>query len=651
VFSRLGYRLAGVALAAVFVAATPDQTLADDTSVAVDALLAADQGDWTQARQLAAMAQDPVAAKLVLWLDATRSQGIGSFAEITAFVIDNPAWPSQKLLRQKAEQVLDANTSDLAIFSWFERNEPLTLPGAKRYASALMAAGETTRAQQVARTAWRNVDAQTVEDEDDFYATFGDALTNEDHARRIDRLLWGGRILPAQRILPLVDAGNHALGEARIALRQLSGSAPGLVALVPAELQGDPGLVFDQVRWYRRKENEAAARQVLLQYRVDGAQPDQFWQERGQLARGALNAGNAGEAYRVASEHGFSSGSEFADSEWLAGWIALRFLQQPEIAARHFLTMFENVRHPVSRARGAYWLARTAAAMSDTETAVLWHKTAAQHAVSFYGQLSAAEIRPEQPLRLPGDPPIGVAEAQLFESHELVRAIRLLTAAGERESQRAFVLRLADSSDEASWKDLTASLAHEIDRPDLAVAVARQSIRAGTPLVRNGYPVLPVAETAVESPLVYAIVRQESAFDVRAVSPAGAQGLMQLMPGTARSVAGTLGLPYSPSDLIGSPQYNLSLGSAYIANLLDRFAGSYILALAAYNAGPSRVNQWLSMNGDPRVGTDAAIDWIELIPFSETRNYVQRCLENLQVYRARTGAMQLAQTLDTDLVR
>ena len=649
--ARLGYRVAGVALAAVVVAAIPDRTLAGDTSVAVDALLAADRGDRTQALELAAMAQDPVVPKLVLWLDATRSQGGGSFTEITGFVIDNPDWPSQKLLRQRAEQALDANTSDLAVVSWFERNEPLTLPGAKRYASALTAAGETARAQQVARTAWRNVDAQTIEDEDDFYATFGDVLTDEDHARRIDRLLWAGRISPAQRTLPLVDAGNQALGEARIALRQLGGNAPGLVALVPAELQADPGLVFDQVRWYRRKDNEAAARQMLLQYRVDGAQPDQFWQERSQLARAALSDGDAGEAYRVASEHGFSRGSEFADSEWLAGWIALRFLQQPEVAARHFLTMFENVRHPVSRARGAYWSARTAAAMGDTETAALWHKAAAQHAVAFYGQLSAAEIHPEQPLRLPGDPPIGTGEAQLFENHELVRAIRLLTAAGERESQRAFLLRLADLSDAGSWKDLTASLAHEIDRPDLAVAVARQSIRAGTPLVRNGYPVLPVAETVVESPLVYAIVRQESAFDVSAVSPAGAQGLMQLMPGTARGIAGTLGLPYSPSDLTGSPQYNLSLGSAYIANLLDRFAGSYILALAAYNAGPSRVNQWLSINGDPRAGTEAAIDWIELIPFSETRNYVQRCLENLQVYRARTGTMQLAQTPDADLVR
>jgi peptidoglycan lytic transglycosylase len=656
VFSRLGYRLAGVTLAAVVAAPIPDQTLVDDTSVAVDALLAGDRGDWAQARQLAAMAEDPVAAKLILWLEATRSEDSSSFTEITGFVIDNPDWPSQKLLRQRAEQALDANSSDLAVVSWFERNEPLTLPGAKSYANALMAAGETARAHEVVRIAWRNVDAQAIEDEDDFYANFGDVLTNDDHVRRIDRLLWAGRISPAQRILPLVDAGNQALGEARVALRQLSGNAPGLAALVPPELQGDPGLVFDQVRWYRRKDSEAAARRVLLHYRVDSAQPDQFWQERGQLARGALSDGNASEAYRVASEHGFTGGSEFADSEWLAGWIALRFLQQPEVAAQHFLAMFENVSHPVSRARGAYWLARTAAAMGDTGAAALWHKAAAQHSVAFYGQLSAAEIYPGQPLRLPGDPPIDAADAQRFENHELVRAIRLVTAAGEREPQRAFVLRLAELSDAGSWKDLTATLAHDIDRPDLAVAVARQSIRAGTPLVRNGYPLLPMAETggqpyAVEWPLVHAMVRQESAFDVHAVSPAGAQGLMQLMPGTARAIASTLALPYSPGDLTGSPQYNLSLGSAYIANLLDRFAGSYILALAAYNAGPSRVNQWLSTNGDPRLGAEAAIDWIELIPFSETRNYVQRCLENLQVYRARVGTMQLAQTPDTDLVR
>ena len=286
----------------------------------------------------------------------------------------------------------------------------MSLAGAKRFAEALITAGESARAQEVARAAWRNADAQTIEEEDSFYIAFGDVLTNEDHARRIDRLLWAGRVTPAQRILPRVDSGNQALGQARIALRQLSSNAPDLAALVAAELQDDPGLVYDQVRWYRRKGFDAAARQLLLMYRVDEVQPDQFWQERGPLARGALNVGNPEEAYRLASEHGFTRGSEFADSEWLAGWIALRFLQRPEVAAAHFLTMFENVTHPVSRARGAYWMGRAAAAMGDAETAALWHRAAAQHVVAFYGQLSHAEIRPDQPLKLPADPSISRAD-------------------------------------------------------------------------------------------------------------------------------------------------------------------------------------------------------------------------------------------------
>ena len=303
-------------------------------------------------------------------------------------------------------------------------------------------------------------------------------------------------------------------------------------------------------------------------------------------------------------------------------------------------------------------MGRAAAAMGDAETAALWHRAAAQHVVAFYGQLSHAEIRPDQPLKLPADPSISGADAAQFEDHELVRAVRLLTR--RRRPRGAARLRAPPGRAQRSriWKDMAASLAHEIDRPDLAVAVARQAIRAGTPLVRNGYPVLAIAGNGtdpygIEMPLVHAIVRQESAFDVRAVSSfAGAQGLMQLMPGTARSVASMLGLRYSPWELTSSPEYNISLGRAYIGSMLTRFAGSYILALAAYNAGPTRVDQWLTSNGDPRTSGEAAIDWIELIPFSETRNYVQRCLENLQVYRARAGnSVQLAQTLDHDLLR
>lgn len=652
---RPGRCLLGLGLAAgIVISAAVFPLRADDISVGYAALAAAGRGDWPSAHTIAAGAEDPLVAKLVVWLDATRPNGGGSFYEITGFAIDNPQWPSQRTLRMRAEQAIDENIPDDAILAWFSRNEPLTLTGAQRYAGALLASGENARAGQVVRAGWASTDAQTVEDEERFFALYASVLTEEDHVRRLDRLLWAGRIAPAQRLLPRLSYEHQALGEARIALRQLNANGPDLAALVPAELQGDPGLVYDQVRWYRRKGNDEAARQLLTMWRADYAQPDQFWQERAQLARQALSRGDAAGAYAVAGEHGFVDGSERADAEWLAGWIALRFLQRPDVAATDFLEMFETVRHPVSRARGAYWLARAAQARGDADAALLWHKTAAEHGYAFYGQLSAAEIRPGEPLHLPPEPQLDPSGEARFREHELTRAVSLLAAAGSRDAQRTFITRLAELDESRAWKSKAATLAGEVGRADLGVVVARQSIRGGMPLIGPGYPLLSAVDNAsagVETPLVLAIIRQESSFDTSATSPAGAQGLMQLMPGTARDVSAKLGIGYSPSSLIASPEYNVSLGSAYIADMLQRFDGSYILALAAYNAGPSRVNQWLATNGDPRSGTETAVDWIELIPFNETRNYVQRCLENLQVYRAKTDNVQLAQTLAGDLVR
>jgi peptidoglycan lytic transglycosylase len=657
IITRFGRSLAGAVLLALIAIAPQSCLAADDSAIAAAAFDAGDRGNWADARSIAGGAFDPVIPKLFLWLDATRRQGGGTFEEITGFIIDNPDWPYPKTLRLRAEQAIDDSTSDLAILSWFQRNEPLTLPGAKRYAYALIANGDEQRAADVARAAWVSADAQTIDDEDTFYIAFHDVLTNADHAGRIDRLIWAGRTSAAERLLSRLDSDNRALAEARIALRQQRDDAPNLVAVVPDYLQGDPGLIYERVRWHRRKGSDSLAEELLTQFRGDAVQPDDFWQERSILSRRALADGDPSRAYALASEHGFTNGSEMADSEWLAGWIALRFLHRPDAAQRHFLTMFENVTHPVSRARGAYWSGRAAAELGEKDGALLWYKAGAQHPVAFYGQLSAAEVRPQQPLRLPPDPPVDPAEMERFQNHDLLRALRLLVAAGQQEPIRAFVLRLAELDDSASWKNLVAAYAHDVGRPELGVAVARQSIRGGIPLIRNGYPTLPVAAAYSESmapaetALVFAMVRQESAFDVHARSSAGARGLMQLMPGTARDVANRLGMPYAPSDLTNSPDYNVSLGRAYIGGLIDRFDGSYVLALAGYNAGPGRVNQWLQSNGDPRAGTEAAVDWIELIPFTETRNYVQRCLENLQVYRTLLGTAQLAQATDRDLLR
>jgi soluble lytic murein transglycosylase len=289
--------------------------------------------------------------------------------------------------------------------------------------------------------------------------------------------------------------------------------------------------------------------------------------------------------------------------------------------------------------------------------AELWYRTAAQYPTTYYGQLAAIQLEPGAILRLPPDPHPSVEETAIFDGHELVRAVRMLASFGQTDRLRPFLLRLGKLSDSAGWKELVAGLATEEDRPDISVAIAKQAVQHGRPLIKNGYPSLHVPEIdpalvrPAEVPLILAIARQESTFNFKAISRSGARGLMQLLPGTARDVAKKLKVPYSRRRLTADPDFNLKLGRAYMSTLLDTFDGSYVLALAAYNAGPTRAKRWKLVNGDPRTSVIDAVDWIELIPFAETRNYVQRTLENLQVYRTMLNGTEVAWTLESDLRR
>jgi soluble lytic murein transglycosylase len=289
--------------------------------------------------------------------------------------------------------------------------------------------------------------------------------------------------------------------------------------------------------------------------------------------------------------------------------------------------------------------------------AELWYQTAAQYPTTYYGQLAANRLNPGSELQLPPDPHPSAEETALFDGHELVRAVRMLAAFGQTDRLSPFLLRLGELSDSAGWKDLAAGLAARQGRPDLSVAIAKQAVQHGRPLIMNGYPSVHVPEVdstsapSAEVPLILAMVRQESAFNFEAISQAGARGLMQLLPTTARTVAGELKLPYSRQRLTADPDYNLRIGRAYVSTLLDTFNGSYILALAAYNAGPARVKQWQRVNGSPRGNVIDAVDWIESIPFAETRNYVQRTLENLQIYRTMLNGTKVALRLESDLKR
>jgi soluble lytic murein transglycosylase len=394
------------------------------------------------------------------------------------------------------------------------------------------------------------------------------------------------------------------------------------------------------------------ARQLLADPPERLVQPRRWWRERAILARRALNDGHVSAAYRIASVHGLTEGVEYLEAEWLAGWITLRFLAEPSKARGHFAAVHGAARYPISRARGAYWAGRAAEAAGDVKDARRWYEKASTHPATYYGQLAHGRLPESRNGALPADPYVDPVARAAFRHHPLVRAITLLVRAGLAKQIRPFIRRLDDLGPTPGWRALTAELAQRAGRPDLAVWTAKQAIKDGIGLTRAGYPVLDAAPVpGIEAPLLHALIRQESAFDQRAVSHRGAAGLMQLMPRTARNVAKRISKPYRRDRLLDDKGYNLAIGQAYLRGLLAEFDGSYVLALAAYNAGPHRARRWLKKNGDPRSTEVNAVDWVEMIPFRETRNYVQRVMENLQVYRMRLGRVELAANPENDLRR
>ncbi|MDP7650115.1 MAG: lytic transglycosylase domain-containing protein [Rhodospirillales bacterium] len=498
----------------------------------------------------------------------------------------------------------------------------------------------------------------TKQREKSFYKRYRGYLTRDDHKARLDRLIWEERNWPARRMLWKVKADFRSLSQARLMLMRNEGNVDHAIAQVPDHLKDDPGLIYERLRWRRRRGRDLSAREMLAQAPARPLWAEKWWIERSILARNALKDGHVSEAYRIARNHGLKSGVNFAEAEWLAGWIALRFLNDRKEALGHFITLFQAVRYPVSLARGAYWAGRAAEALNTPKLAQHWYLAAASHPTTYYGQLAQVRLRPGQGLSLPTEAKPSKKELTKFAKVELVRAVSLLVEAGEKERLRPFVLALGEVYDSPGWRVLTASLARAHGRPDIGVAIAKKAIQKGGQIIQAGYPTLTslsypkVAKgVAVETPLVLAIVRQESAFDSQAISHAGARGLMQLMPRTALKVAQAQKLSYSSQRLTAEPKLNLKLGQAYLSELLNQFNGSYVLTLAAYNAGPARARQWLRRNGDPRHAGVDAIDWVETIPFHETRNYVQRVMENLQVYRARLNDTEVALSPERDLSR
>jgi len=647
----------GLAVALGPVAGGAELLSADDTRLLKKALKAVDDGRRAPDVKFGDKIANPLARKILVWSALIRPDPTNGFSQIAAFMAENPEWPDQVGLQRRAEEALGDKTPDDVALQWFAEHPPISADGKARQAEAWLATGKHAEGQAALRGVWINGDFAKRR-ELAFYGRHRRHLTADDHWRRLDRLMWEGRYWPARRMLWKVTADHRMLAQARLGLRHGEGNVDTLIAKVPAALGDDPGLAYERLRWRRQRGKYESAVEILRSPPDFLVYPERWWTERAFLGRRQLFNGNVSAAYRLVIEHGLkpSHGRAFAEAEWLAGWMALRFLADPRAAAGHFVQEYDAVKYPVSLARGAYWMGRAMEAMKEPQLAETWYTRAADHPTTYYGQLAALRLHPGGSLRLPLEPTPSDEDRRAFDAHELVRAVRMLVEIGEHDRLRPFVLRLDELAKSPAWRLMTADLARASERLDLAVTVAKRAKRDGVKLAASAFPATVPTPVDVkgglqplEAPLILAVVRQESAFNVKAQSHAKAQGLMQLMPHTALKVAKRLDLPFDRRRLTTDSGYNLALGHAYLAELLQEFKGSYVLALVAYNAGPHRAKQWIKENGDPRDKDIDSIDWVELIPFYETRNYVQRVLENLQVYRHSLAKEEVALRLERDL--
>jgi len=632
--------------AAATMPATAQQLVAPEANYrAVISLVEID--DYVNARLMARNLGDPLLERYVRWVEAGRPDATVLFEDAIDLMRQAPDWPRQTAIRRNAESAMPADLPPDYVRAYFASLPPLSGYGKLRFADALAASGEADRAVALVRDAWRTDRLDGVL-EADILARYGSHLTQDDQVARLDRLLWDRQAAAARRQAARLDRSWQLLAEARIKLFQREAGVDTAVLAVPGRLQNDPGLLYDRALW-RRVAGQFSGVVELLETTPPVGDPDAWWMLRRWALQQALSDRNEQLAYRLAANHGRTSGRGFREGEWFAGWIALRQLADPARARAHFERFFEGVETPVSKSRGAYWAGRAAERAGDPAAAERWFAIAASDATTFYGQLAAGRTGAALLPNLNPPPPPTAAERAAFDADEQVRLVRLLAAIGERRRAAPFITQLATDAATPARGQMIADLAIEIGHPSLSLWAARRLRTRDIVLPDRLFPVLDVPGSYMIDPaLVLAIIRQESGFDTGAVSRAGARGLMQLMPGTAQYVSRRIGVDYAPGSLNADPTYNMLLGQSYLAQMQDRY-GSTILAVAAYNAGPGNVDKWLDRYGDPRTGGIDVIDWIESIPFEETQNYVHRVFEAMHVYNWRLdpslGKIPLSQEL------
>ncbi len=466
-------------------------------------------------------------------------------------------------------------------------------------------------------------------------------MNSNDYIKRADYLAWENKYWDLKRMLRYLPKDYQLLYTARQLLMSRSYGVDSAISNVPTSLKKDSGLNYDRLKWRRKRGRVDSSLEILLSIKNNKdymVRPDKWWVERSIIARSLIYKKRYEQAYKITSKHGLSEGGELAEAEWMSGWIALSFLKDPILAKSHFTKFYNNVGYPISLSRGAYWLGKTNLALNNKEESDKWFQEGSKYLTTYYGQLSHMKIYPNKTFELKESTQVDKNYAENFYRNKLVAIVHLLDEVKKDKYTKHILRFLANDNVSAGSEILAAKLATDISRFDFAIQVSKIASYQKRFHNKYNYPVISTpnkigSRKIPEQALILSIIRQESEFDISARSRVGAQGLMQLMPYTAKTVAKQAKVSYSKSRLTTSPEYNINLGSFYIAGLILDYDGSYPFSVAAYNAGPKRVKYWNKINKNPQKKQVDYVDWIELIKFKETRNYVQRVLENYNVYR------------------
>ena len=612
-----------------------------DFGLAKKAISEMQKSKWTSALNISKKAKDKSIYNFIQWRHLLTTGNQASFYDYKVFIDSNPEYPRIDRLRYLAEHKLStANVSPKKIITWFGANEPLSGYGKMILGESHLLIGDKSKGTNLIKEGW--ITAKLSRNDLKFFRKkFKKNLNADDYIKRADYLAWNGKHWDLKRLTRYLPKDYELLYTARQILISKGYGVDQAIKNVPQKFKNDAGLNYDRLKWRRKKGRVDSSTEILLKIRNDKdylVMPEKWWKEREIISRALIYKKKYEIAYKISSNHGMTEGSDFAAAEWMSGWIALSFLNDPLTAKNHFKNFYDNVNYPISSSRGAYWLASAYEKLGDKEQSNKWYLEASKYLTTYYGQLAFLKINPNGKFELNKDMEVDKKYRLIFFNKELVKITYLLDEL-KKDKYTKFILRhLANDDISKGSEILAAELATNINRYDFAIQVSKIASYQKRFHNKFNYPIISTPKSIngrkiPDSALILSIIRQESEFDLEANSHAGAKGLMQLMPYTAKLVSKQAKLPYSKSRLTTDPEYNINLGSYYIAGLILQYDGAYPFAVAAYNAGPNRVKYWKKINKNPQKKQINYVDWVELIKFRETRNYVQRVMENYNVYR------------------